>query len=177
MNPTKKELSCNQTRNVRTAFVSYSELNDKDTLFGGEIMSHFDSACGRAVFNFVKRPSFTATVDLIAFIQPVQKNEAIYVEAYVSGCGNTSVEAFAKLTATDVRTGESRICAYAFLTFVITDSSDPDFLMPLIQPESEEEKLICSGYEERRTNNLIKRNQNSRLLAGLSTKQIWDAQK
>ena len=55
MNPTKKELSCNQTRNVRTAFVSYSELNDKDTLFGGEIMSHFDSACGRAVFNFVKR--------------------------------------------------------------------------------------------------------------------------
>ncbi len=39
MNPTKKELSCNQTRNVRTAFVSYSELNDKDTLFGGEIMS------------------------------------------------------------------------------------------------------------------------------------------
>ena len=42
MNPTKKELSCNQTRNVRTAFVSYSELNDKDTLFGGEIMSHFD---------------------------------------------------------------------------------------------------------------------------------------
>ncbi|MFZ2425530.1 MAG: acyl-CoA thioesterase, partial [Trichococcus flocculiformis] len=134
MNPTKKELSCNQTRNVRTAFVSYSELNDKDTLFGGEIMSHFDSACGRAVFNFVKRPSFTATVDLIAFIQPVQKNEAIYVEAYVSGCGNTSVEAFAKLTATDVRTGESRICAYAFLTFVITDSSDPDFVMPLIQP-------------------------------------------
>ena len=114
---------------------------------------------------------------MIAFIQPVQKNEAIYVEAYVSGCGNTSVEAFAKLTATDVRTGESRICAYAFLTFVITDSSDPDFVMPLIQPESEEEKLICSGYEERRTNNLIKRNQNSRLLAGLSTKQIWDAQK
>ncbi len=87
------------------------------------------------------------------------------------------MEAFAKLTATDVRTGESRICAYAFLTFVITDSSDPDFVMPLIQPESEEEKLICSGYEERRTNNLIKRNQNSRLLAGLSTKQIWDAQK
>ena len=70
MDHTKKELTCNQTRNVRTAFVSYSELNDKDTLFGGEIMSHFDSACGRAVFNFVKRPSFTATVDLIAFIQP-----------------------------------------------------------------------------------------------------------
>ena len=56
MDHTKKELTCNQTRNVRTAFVSYSELNDKDTLFGGEIMSHFDSACGRAVFNFVKRP-------------------------------------------------------------------------------------------------------------------------
>ena len=177
MNPTKKELSCNQTRNVRTAFVSYSELNDKDTLFGGEIMSHFDSACGRAVFNFVKRPSFTATVDLIAFIQPVQKNEAIYVEAYVSGCGNTSVEAVAKLPATDVRTGESRICACAVLTFDITNSSDPDFVMPLVQPESEEEKLICSGYEERMTKYLIKRNQKRRLLAGLSTKQIWDAQK
>ena len=119
MDHTKKELTCNQTRNVRTAFVSYSELNDKDTLFGGEIMSHFDSACGRAVFNFVKRPSFTATVDLVAFIQPVRKNEAIYVEAYVSGCGNTSVEAFAKLTATDVRSGESRICAYAFLPWCI----------------------------------------------------------
>jgi acyl-CoA hydrolase len=175
MTSRKKEMTCNQTRNVRTAFVGYNDLNDKDTLFGGEIMSHFDSASGRAVFNFVKRPSFTATVDLVAFIHPVLKNEAIYVEAYVSGCGKTSVETFAKLIATDVRTGESRICAYSFLTFVITDSSDPDFVMPLIIPESEEEKLICSGYEERRINNLVKRNQNSRLLSGLSTKQIWDA--
>ena len=46
--------------------------------------------------------------------------------------------------------------------------------MPQIQPESEEEKMICAGYEERRINNLVKRNQNSRLLSGLSTKQIWD---
>jgi len=46
--------------------------------------------------------------------------------------------------------------------------------MPLIQPESEEEKVICAGYDERRSVNLAKRNQNSQLLSALSTKQIWD---
>lgn len=171
----KKTLTCNQTRNVRTAVVTYNDLNDKDTLFGGEIMSHFDSACGRAVYNFVKGPTFTASVDSLTFIRPVHKNETIYVEAYVSGRGKSSVEAFAKLVSSNPHTDERHISAFAFLTFVLADRSDASFDIPLIQPDSEEEKMICAGYDERRSVNLAKRSQNSQLLSGLSTKQIWDA--
>lgn len=169
----KKTLTCNQTRNVRTDVVTYKQLNDKDTLFGGEIMAHFDSAGGRAVYSFLKRPSFTASVDSIEFIRPVHKNDSIYVEAYVSGCGKTSVEAFIKLVSADLRTDERHISAFAFLTFVLADRSDPSFEMPIILPESEEEKAICAGYADRRKANLAKRSQNDAILSRLSDRPIW----
>ncbi|CZQ92653.1 Hypothetical protein Tpal_1524 [Trichococcus palustris] len=169
----KKTLTCNQTRNVRTEVVTYSRLNDKDTLFGGDIMAHFDIAGGRAVFNFLKRPSFTASVDSIEFVRPVYKNEAFYVESYVSGCGKTSVEVFVKMISSNPLTEESHISAFAFMTFVLADRSDASFKMPLIQPESEEEKTVCAGYADRRKASLAKRNQNDAILSRLSDKPIW----
>lgn len=166
--------TCNETRTVRSEIVVNRHLNDKDTYYGGDIMAHFDSAGGGTVFNFLRKPSFTATVDNLTFLSPVHKSEQIYVEAFVSGAGKSSVEVFTKLVATDLKTFEKRLAAYAFLTYVIQDRENPDFIMPRVVPESDEEVAICRDYDMRRQINLEKRGHNKMIQENISLKPIWE---
>lgn len=166
--------TCNDTRIVRSEIIVDRHLNDKDTYYGGDIMAHFDSAGGGAVYKFLKKPSFTATLDNLTFISPVYKGEQIYVEGFVSGVGTTSVEVFTKLIATNLKTFEKRLAAYAFLTYVIQDRHDPDFIMPQLRPESPEEIAICGDYEARRKVNLEKREHNKLISEYVQLEPIWE---
>lgn len=166
--------TCNDSRIVRSEIIVHRHLNDKDTYYGGEIMAHFDSASGGAVYKFLRKPSFTATIDSLNFVSPIHKNEQIYVEAYVSGVGKSSVEVFTKLVATDLKTFKKRIASYAFLTFVIQDREDPDFVMPVLVPETEEEKAICKEYPKRRAMNLEKRKLNQQMETSIQLDPIWE---
>ncbi|UJF16493.1 acyl-CoA thioesterase [Jeotgalibaca sp. MA1X17-3] len=173
-NKSKNVLTCNKTRVVRSEIALPKHLNDKETVFGGEIMSHFDLAGGNAVYNFMKKTAFTATMDHMAFIQPVHMADVMYIEAYVSGAGETSAEVFVKLVSNNVDTSEKKLCSYAFLTYVLADRTDPNYQMPEIKPESKEEMIICKGYKERRLINLAKRNESKELMKSIDLNPIWE---
>lgn len=173
-NESKNLLTCNQTRVVRSEIALPKHLNDKATVFGGEIMSHFDLAGGNAVYNFMKKTAFTATMDHMSFIQPVRMADVMYIEAYVSGAGKTSAEVFVKLISNNVDTSEKKLCSYAFLTYVLADRTDPDYQMPEIKPESKEEIAICKGYEKRRLTNLEKRKESKELTNHMNLNPIWE---
>lgn len=170
----REKKTCNQTRVVRSEIVVSRHLNDKDTLYGGDIMAHFDSAGGSAVYKFSERPTFTASVDTFQFVDTVKKGDAIYVESFVSGAGSTSIEAFVKLISTDLKTFERKLCAYAFLTYVLQDRGAHAKPLPELVPESEEEKVICDGYEERRKSNLERREQNGQIPRLVNLLPIWE---
>ncbi|WP_373718029.1 acyl-CoA thioesterase [Jeotgalibaca porci] len=170
----KETRTCNQTRNIRSEIIVDRHLNDKDTYYGGDIMAHFDSAGGGAIFNFIRKASFTATVDEMTFVSPVYKSEQIYVEAFVSGAGTSSVEVFTKLIASNLKTFEKRLAAYAFLTYVVQDRNNPEFTIPILVPESEEEITICEGYAKRREINLEKRKQGKKIKDVIQLTPIWE---
>lgn len=170
----KETRTCNQTRIVRSEIIVNRHLNDKDTYYGGDIMAHFDSAGGGAVFNFLREASFTATIDEMTFISPVYKSEQVYVEAFVSGAGTSSVEVFTKLVATNLKTYEKRLAAYAFLTYVVQNRKNPEFVMPTLVAESIEEIAICEGYAKRRRMNLEKRDQGKDILEVVQLLPIWE---
>lgn len=170
----KETMTCNQTRVVRSDIALPKHLNDKETVFGGEIMSHFDIAGGNTVYNFMKKTAFTATLDYMVFIEPVRMADMMYIEAYVSGSGKTSAEVFVKLVSSNVDTFEKKLCSYAFLTYVLADRSDPTYELPIIKPESDEEKVVCGGYEERRKTNLAKRKDSQEIIRNITVKPIWE---
>lgn len=170
----REKKTCNQTRAVRSEIIVARHLNDKETLYGGDIMAHFDSAGGSAVYKFSERPTFTASVDTFQFVDTVEKGDAIYVESYVSGAGSTSIEAFVKLISTDLKTFERKLCAYAFLTYVLQDRGAHAKPLPELVPESEEEKTVCAGYEERRKVNLEKREQTKHIPRSVNLLPIWE---
>lgn len=170
----KNVRTCNQTRIVRSDIALPKHLNDKATVFGGEIMSHFDLAGGNAIYKFVKKKAFTATLDHMVFIEPVCMADMMYIEAYVSGAGKTSAEVFVKLVSNNMDTWEKKLCSYAFLTFVLADRTDPNNLMPEIKPETAEEIAICSGYEERRKINVAKRKESKKIIGKIDLNPIWE---
>lgn len=170
----KRIMTCNQTRMVRSEIALPKHLNDKETVFGGEIMSHFDSTGGSAVYKFMKKTAFTATLDHMVFIEPVRVADMMYIEAYVVGAGKTSAEVFVKLVSNNVDTWEKKLCSYAFLTYVLADRTDPNYQMPEIKPESAEEIEICKGYEKRREINLAKRKDSSELIGNVNLNPIWE---
>lgn len=166
--------TCNETRVVRSEILVPRHMNDKDTYYGGDMMAHFDSAGGGAVYKFVRKPSFTASVDSFAFLKPAKRGESVYIESFVTGAGKTSVEVFVKLISTDLKTWENKLCAYAFLTYVLEDREDSSFQMPTLIAESEEEKAIVAGYQERRKQNLEKREASKQFMNHISLLPAWE---
>lgn len=90
-------------------------------------------------------------------MHPIQRNDAITIETYVSGVGSSSVEVFCKVIGENLLTGEQYLAVTAFLTFVAFNTDKSKAIVPLIEPETEEEIFVCSGYEERKKNRSIKR--------------------
>lgn len=60
----------------------------------------------------------TASTDSIDFLCPIHQTDSVCVESFVTYTGKTSMEVFCKVIAEDIMTGERRIAATAFLTFV-----------------------------------------------------------
>ena len=61
------------------------------------------------------------------------------------------MEVFCKVVGEDVLNGERYLAATSFWTFVaLPREGETDFTVDAIVPETDEEKFICSGYEERR---------------------------
>ena len=99
----------------------------------------------------------TASLDNMNFLKPLPEGNSVCIESYVTGAGNTSVEVFAKIIGEDLLTGDRYIAATSFLTFVALPEDRDNFEMPLIVPESDEEKFLCAGYEKRKAERMIQR--------------------
>lgn len=59
------------------------------------------------------------------------------------------MEVFVKVTAEDLLTGESNICAMSFLTMVAVDKNGKPTPVPQVIPETEEEKSLYDSAKER----------------------------
>ncbi|RVU54555.1 acyl-CoA thioesterase [Anaerosphaera multitolerans] len=135
-----------------------SDLNGKNDLYGGRLLDYADHLAGAVAIRHLRGSVTTASVDSFNFLKPFHLGELLFAEAYVSGVGNKSMEIFIKFYAEDVITNERFLGAHCFYTFVATNLKGKK--IPQIIPETEEERRIMAGYEERRRQNLerVKRN-------------------
>lgn len=148
--------TCSQSRVIQTHMVMPPDTNVHGTLFGGRLMEYLDVVAAISVRRHTKLSPVTASMDTLNFIKPFELDHSVCVETIVSGVGNKSVEVFAKVIGENLKTGERYLGATAFLTFVVTNAG-PDFEMPEIKPESDEEIYVCSGYLDRKAIRMNKR--------------------
>lgn len=126
-----------------------TDLNTKGTLYGARLLEFADNLAGSVAIRHVRGPVTTASVDSYDFIKPFKVGHFLFIETFVSGVGNQSVEICVKFIGEDHLTGERFLGGLAFLTFR-AKGLKKDELVPGIIGETKEEIKIIEDYSARR---------------------------
>ncbi len=141
---------CKESKVIQTHRVFPYDLNHHKTLFGGKLMSFIDDTASISAARHGRGEIVTASMDKLDFLHPIYSNHSVCVETFVSGVGSQSMEVFAKVMGEDLDTGERYLAATSFLTFVRVAGYGEGEKLPLVIPQTAEEKMVCSGYEKRK---------------------------
>lgn len=140
---------------MMTEIVLPNDTNVFGNLMGGRLMYWMDIAAAIASQKHCHAPVVTASVDNISFENPIKLGNTVHIEAKVSRSFNTSMEVHLKVW------GEDHIQDYryksneAYYTFVALDPNRNPRAVPVLQPETEEEKVLYDGALRRRQLRLI----------------------
>lgn len=165
--------TCKESKVTQTDLVLPNDTNNHNTLFGGILMKKIDAVASIAARRHCRSSVVTASTDSVDFLVPVYQTDSICLEAFVTNTGRTSMEVFVKAVAEDLDSGERRIAATAFLTFVALDEEKKPKEVPGIIPETEEEKMLVLSAKERADFRKARREKSKELANKLSTKRSW----
>ncbi|MDN3017185.1 acyl-CoA thioesterase [Paenibacillus sp. BSR1-1] len=164
-----------ETRVIHTDQVLLNDLNNYDTLFGGVLMKKMDACATLSARRHSRvKQCVTASTDSVNFLHPIRQSDSVGIESFVCYTGKRSMEIFCKVVAEELDTGERRIAATAFFTFVPLDENKRPLEVPEVIPETEEEKYLYETGKERERIRKLKREQNKELVSRLSSDKVWD---
>lgn len=143
-----EQKTCQQTRTISERIIFDGDLNDKQTLFGGKTLELLDENAGLASFKLVRAKIATAGYDHVNFWRPITTDKYIKMESFVTGVSGRAIEVFTKIISHDRKTDVTEIAFTSFCNLVTLRSANLSEL-PMIVPETEEEKYLCSGYAKR----------------------------
>jgi len=144
-----KEYSTNSLT-IKTAQILPPDTNAYGTLFGGKLMAYMDDVAVIAAVRHSRRTCVTASTDSVDFLAPVKLGDFVILESFVTSTHKTSMEIFVKVLTESLKTGEKKVCATAFLTFVALDENGKPVEVPGVIPLTEQEKDLYEGAELRR---------------------------
>ncbi|WP_026571644.1 MULTISPECIES: acyl-CoA thioesterase [Sediminibacillus] len=160
---------------VNTDQVMINDLNNYNTLFGGVLMKKLDNNATLSARRHARvKECVTASTDSIDFLHPIHQTDSVCVESFVSYTGNKSMEIFCKVIAEDMLTGERRIAATAFLTFVALDENKKPIKVPEIIPETEEEIFLYESGKERAEIRRQRRKHSKELTEKIGILKPWE---
>lgn len=143
-------VTCSQTYAIHESYVFPADLNNGGIQFGGKTLAIMDANAGLAAAKFIPPAlSFvTAGYDHVQFINPATPKDILKCTSYVTGAHGRTIEVFTKFTTFNKDNRKLTPALVAFCTLIVTVRHTPIQLPELI-PESEEERFVCSGYEQR----------------------------
>lgn len=141
--------TCSETRVYHTGRVLPVDTNHYDSLFGGKLMYYIDEIASISASKHCRGDCVTASMDSIDFLSSIRQTDALHLESFVTYTGKTSMEVFVKAIAEDFATGDKRVAATSFLTFVALDAERKPRNVPEIFPETKEEKYLNLTAKDR----------------------------
>src|SRR5579875_515229 len=166
--------TCNESRVVRTSRVFPNDVNNHNTMFGGKLMSDIDMTASISAVRHCRKEVVTASTDSVDFLSPITQQDSVCLESFVTWTGRTSMEIFVKVIAENLLTGERKIAATAFSTFVALDENGKPSPVPGIIPETEEEKKLYETGKERAERRKMHRKSSKELASYFTTRKPWE---
>jgi acyl-CoA hydrolase len=133
---------CSDSRVFQTNRVLPPDTNNHQTLFGGKLMAYIDVVASISAQKHCRASIVTASMDSVDFLHPIRPTDAVHLESFVTYTGSSSMEVFVKVIAEHLITGETKVAATSFITFVSLDENGKPNRVPEVYPETEEEKYL-----------------------------------
>ena len=134
------------------------EANHAGFIYGGNIMRHMDAVAGIVAMRYARSRVATVAVEYMSFLAPVMPNEILHFHASVNAVWNSSMEVGIRTEAEEPYTGAVRHVCTCFLTFVGLDEQGEPRPLPLLIPETEEDKRRMADATRRMAFSLIEHN-------------------
>jgi acyl-CoA hydrolase len=144
-----------ETYTVTTEIVLPNDTNTLGNLMGGRLLHWMDIAAAISAHRHCKRVVVTASVNNVAFTQPIKLASIITIEAKVSRAFSTSMEVFIDVWVEDPVTSVRTKCNEAIYTFVAVDQNGSPLPVPELIPETDEEKSRFAAALRRKQLSLI----------------------
>lgn len=149
MTNTTNRKPCSESRVLQTNRVLPPDTNNHQTLFGGKLMSYIDVVASISAQKHCRASIVTASMDSVDFLHPIRPTDAVHLESFVTYTGSSSMEVFVKVISEHLITGETKVAATSFITFVSLDESGKPKRVPEVYPETDEEKYLFESAIDR----------------------------
>jgi len=130
------------------------DANAAGNVHGGTIMKLIDNAAWTVASRHTGLNAVTASIDRLDFHSPVYIGNLIILRSCLNRAQRTSMEVGVRVEAEDLRTGEVRHTASAYLTFVALDEKGKAVPVPELILETDEDRRrngdANQRYEARR---------------------------
>lgn len=146
------------SRTTLSHIMTHGDTNLLGTVHGGVIMKLVDDAAGAVAGRHSGGPAVTASMDEMAFLEPVRVGDLVHVKAQVNWTGRTSMEVGVRVLAE--RWNESTPATQvgsAYLVFAAVDADGKPRRVPPVITETERDRRRYQEAQIRRTHRLARR--------------------
>ena len=140
---------------ISTEIVLPNDTNTLGNLMGGRLLHWMDITAAIAAHRHCSRVVVTASVNNVAFSQPIKLGDIVTLQAKISRSFNSSMEVFIDVWVEDNLRNKKIKCNEAIYTFVAVDQLGNPIQVPALTPETEEEQQRYEGALRRRQLSLI----------------------
>ena len=138
-----------KTTSVQIVMPQHCNGYARPRLFGGQIMAWIDVIGAVAARRFTQRAVTTVCIDNLNFLKAAYLNDTVVQEAVVTWTGRTSLEVRVD-SMVERLDGSRELINRAYVVFVALDDDDRPVGIPMLEPETDEEKQEFRAAEMRR---------------------------
>ncbi|MFC1964895.1 acyl-CoA thioesterase [Chloroflexota bacterium] len=142
---------------VMVQVMTTQDANMAGNVHGGVIMKLIDTAAAAVAIRHTRNNVVTASVDRLDFHHPVYIGDLLTIRASLNMAGRTSMEIGVHVQSENLKTGEIKHTASAYLTMVALDTGGRPAEVPPLTPETDEEVRRNSEAQARREVRLLER--------------------
>jgi acyl-CoA hydrolase len=150
-----KAKKASETIAINTQIVLPNDTNVLGNLMGGKLLHWMDVISAISAQRHCGRVVVTASVNNVAFNNPIKLGDTVTLKAHVSRAFTTSMEVFIDVFKEDYGGTEQIKTNEAIYTFVAVDQLGRPIEVPELIPETDAEKKRFEGALRRRELSLI----------------------
>ena len=143
------------SKTIQTDIVLPGDTNSLNNLFGGELLARMDKVASIAAIKRSEQVVVTASVNNVAFGEPVPNGSILTIEAKVSRAFNSSMEVFIDVWKQNKTHLKKFKVNEAIYTFVAVNNKGETVKVPAINPQTELEKQRYDAALRRRQLSLV----------------------